>query len=250
MRGSRKSFGLLLALAGTFCLAGQGAITQAAADRYFPGLKSEEVSILKAGTPLVRMSANPRALALRADDPAAREISERFGHLGPNYFAEFMFTLPATAGALDRLEAFLGDPRHFVGIPYYSTRQATTYDLFDKMDIIEKEGAAGESRVRVRQHMEPFGDYAALYESRRAPTSLFFSFQNTEPLIYSYRDLRVAGPGDLGWMLLVREAEGRIWFYGAGGVKAFDLFGVFRSRLEASFMGRIEAFFTAAMKAL
>jgi len=39
-------------------------------------------------------------------------------------------------------------------------------------------------------------------------------------------------------------AEGDRWIlYGIGAVKAFDMFGLLRDRLSASFMGRIEAFF-------
>jgi len=50
------------------------------------------------------------------------------------------------------------------------------------------------------------------------------------------------------WELYVFCHNDGLYVYGVGAVKAFDLFGLFRDRLEPSLMGRVEAFFTYITK--
>ncbi len=219
-------------------------------DRVFVGLDPEEKALIEAGSPVIRTSAHPKAPALQGDSAAAREMRERFGKLDPNYYGEFIYARRFEPALLDALEKLLADPRHFIGLPYHSKRQNTNYDLFDRMAITGSASAGGTTTVKVVQHMEPFAEYPATYTIARRGEALEFSFVNEGPLVYSYQNFRAAGPGDMAWSLYAFEKDGWLWFYGAGGVRAFDLFGVFRSRLEDSFMGRIEAFFRFAMKAI
>ena len=233
------------------CFAEAPTVSAAAVGRAFSGLSAGELGELSQGRAVLRSGANPRSLAIVGENEAAREIRKRFTGLGPNYFAEFMYVVPSTSGYLDSLQGLLADPRKFVGMRYYSKRQATEYSLFDRMALEGNETVAGGgTRTLVRQHMEPFDEYRAAYLSRRIDRTLFFSFENEGPIVYSYQKIKAVGTRDMAWMLYAYESDGCLFLYGAGGVKAFDLFGVFRSRLEASFMGRIEAFFTYAVGAL
>ena len=43
--------------------------------------------------------------------------------------------------------------------------------------------------------------------------------------------------------LLVQTYPGYLFFYGLGGAKAFNCFGLFGNRRDTAFTGRIEAFF-------
>lgn len=232
-------------------LSAQSTVGPSQIGQVFRGLTALELTELAAGRAVIRPHAAPRSLALGVENDVSKEIRERFARLSPNYFAEFLLVLPRAGGGLDRLDDLLSDPRHFIGIPYYSKQNETTYQLFDKIEILATESENARTRVtRVEQHMEPFDDYKARYALSRRGSELSFSFENEDPLVYSYRNLRASGPGDMVWTLYAFERDGALWFYGAGGVKAFDLFGVFRSRLEASFMGRIESFFKFVMASL
>ena len=254
-RGPGRRFGLavlsMVALLGIgFEAFAQSGPSISELDRIFVGLDSGERALLAAGQPVIRTSAHPRASALAGDTAAATALRDRFGKLNPNYYGEFLYVRRFDPAVLNALEKFLSDPRHFVGLPYRSKRNNATYDLFDRMDVRESASAGGATTVRVVQHMEPFAEYQASYRISRRGNELVFSFVNEGPLVYSYQNFKAAGPGDMAWSVYAFEKDGWLWFYGAGGVKAFDLFGAFRSRLEDSFMGRIGAFFGAAMKAI
>ncbi|HUX43058.1 MAG TPA: DUF6675 family protein [Rectinemataceae bacterium] len=249
MRVMRSLAALFLILAALASFAETGP-TAVEIDRVFIGLDAAEKSLLSDGQPVIRTSAHPRASALVGNSATAAALRDRFGKLNPNYYGEFLYVRRFDPVLLDGLEKYLSDPRHFVGLPYRSKRNNAVYDLFDRMDVSESSSSGGATTVTVVQHMEPFAAYRASYRIARRGNELEFSFVNEGPLVYSYQNFKAAGPGDMAWSVYAFEKDGWLWFYGAGGVKAFDLFGAFRGRLEDSFMGRIGAFFGAAMKAI
>jgi len=239
---------LLLTAAGGAAF-GQAGPSAAEIGAVFSGLEAGETAKLSAGNPVLRVSDRAKNLALAGDAGQAADIKGRFAKLGPNYFGEFLYVRRFDPSLLEKLRTYLADPRHFIGIPYYSQRNKATYSLFDRMDVKETKSQGDLAIVLVSQHMEPFDDYEATYSLRRIDGGLVFTFVNDEPIVYNYRHFKAAGPGGMAWSLYAFEKDGWFWMYGAGGVRAFDLFGAFRDRLEDSFLGRIEAFFTSAMKA-
>jgi len=224
-----------------------------AAEPAFRNLSPAEAAAIDSGEVLIRTVRDARSLGLAAASPAADELRSRIAAIRPNYLSEVMAAFPAAddaaASALfARLAAGLSDVEGYVGIPYYSKRNKTTYDLFDKL-VVQSRAALpdGESIVAI-QHMEPFDDYAARYEYRlvgpaRKLMALTFSGVSLGPIIYSYRNLRAVEPGNMVWELYAFRDGDRVLFYGVGAVRAFDLFGAIRDRLEPSFTGRIQAFF-------
>ncbi len=218
------------------------------------GLSADDLDRLAKGAAVIRPAGDYRKLALGAAGSVADELRARVAAIRPNYVTEVLSILPASDAAaadsiLRKLAAALADPKSFIGIPYWSRQQQKTYDLFDKMTIVTRSATAGGQTVEVVQHMEPFDDFGARYEYRLEldaaglATGLRFSGVNLGPIIYSYRNFKAVTPGDMAWELYAFRDGARIVFYGVGAVKAFDLFGAARSRLEASFMGRVEAFF-------
>jgi len=108
-------------------------------------------------------------------------------------------------------------------IPYYSIRQQTTYDLFDKMEVLSRTAQEDGERIEVRQHMEPFDDFRAEYCYARRIGSLIFSGENLDPIIYSYRNLSAVAPHGMRWELYVFEKGEQLYAYGYGAVRAFRL---------------------------
>ena len=214
----------------------------------FLGISKENAAILNRGEPIIRTVRDAEALSLASLDDRTKALRQRVAKLKPNYLTELLLSIPLgkerTASVLlDRLSAALGDVSGYVKIPYWSVRQQTFYDLFDKMEILDRVLLDHGESIEVKQHMEPFDDFRARYEYRKESGSLAFSGVNLDPIVYSYRNLSAVAPGGMLWEMYAFVKEGRLNVYGVGAVKAFDLFGLFRDRLEPSFMGRVEAFF-------
>jgi hypothetical protein len=232
----------------------------------FSGLNAQEFARLQEGEAVIRSVPDARKLALAATGKTADEIRAQVAAIRPNYLSEVMALVSvaddkAASAVLERLAAAVADVKGYIGIPYWSKRQKTFYDLFDKMDIWSTKPLPGGESIEVVQHMEPFDDYGARYDYRlesspgipAAPgkaSALTLSATNLGPIVYSYGGYKAVSPGGMLWSLYVYRDSGRILFYGVGAVKAFDGFGLFRERLETSFMGRVEHFFGFMIKKL
>ncbi len=256
-------FGTAIAASGQSTPSRQPATAPQAA---FRDLNAAEEAVLDGGRAVVRTVRNPKKLGLILPGAQADELRSRIASLKPNYATEVIARVGVkseaeAAALLERLAAALSDVKGYVGIRYYSTRQKTDYDLFDKMDITARTKAASGETIEVVQHMEPFDDFGARYEYRltdsagkdAAPggaAALSFFGSNLGPIVYSYQNFKAVSTGNMIWGLYAFRDGENVVFYGIGGVKAFDMLGIFRDRLEASFMGRVTAFFTAMSEKL
>jgi len=245
-----------LLLGAVLAVAAQAAPSGQPAKAIFRDLNAAEIAVLEGGRAVVRTVRDPKKLALILPGAEADALRSRIASLKPNYATEVIATIGVKSEVeasilLERLAAALADVKGYVGIRYYSTRQKTDYDLFDKMDITARTKAAGGETIEVVQHMEPFDDFGARYEYRLIDSAaLSFFGSNLGPIVYSYQNFKAVNPGNMVWGLYAFRDGDRLVFYGIGGVKAFDMLGIFRDRLEASFMGRVTAFFTAMSEKL
>ena len=202
---------------------------------------------LDSGKAVIREVKNPRELSLKASGAIADELRSRVAALRPNYLSEVVFSAPRRDGAMDYLAAALSDVKGYVGIKYWSKRNETWYDLFDKMELRSRTKADGNETIETWQHMEPFSDYGCRYACRTLPAApeggseLFFQCENTSAI--SFDGIAAVSAGNMVWMLYAFPEGDRILFYGVGAVRAFDMFGVIRDRLQVSFIGRVESFF-------
>lgn len=215
---------------------------------YFANLTSAEAATLDRGEPVIRTVKSVREFGLLPFDNRAVSFRSRFEKLKPNYITELLLSIPVkskeqAAAIIDELALALSDVYGYVKIPYWSVRQQTMYDLFDMIEVLKRTRLEGGESIEVKQHMEPFATFRARYEYRRYPDTLLFSGVNLEPIVYSYKNLKAVASGGMLWELYVFIGGGRLYAYGAGGVNAFDFFGLVRDRLEPSFMGRVDAFF-------
>ena len=217
-------------------------------------LSAEDAARLGRGEAVVRAVGGPKELSLAVGGEFADELRSRIASLRPNYLSEVMLVIPYRKGAVEKLAADLADVKAFVGIPYYSQRNKTTYPLFDKVEIRARGKTSGEESIEAWQHMEPFTDFSSTYLSRLrvaalgSGTELFFKNENTSPI--GYNGIQAVAPGNMVWMLYAFPSGNSIFFYGVGGVRAFDMLGTLRDRLESAFLGRVEAFFTYMSKKL
>ena len=234
MRKARTVLVAVLALA---------AVSAAGAQAAFPGLSAAERATIASGGAVTRVARNADALVVPAAAPGAAALVAEIRALRPNYLVETMASIPAEGRDLGAaLRAALADPESWIGIPYWSERNEKTYDLFDKCVVRSRSNPRpGSETIEALQHMKPFDDYVSRYGLETAPGSVGFSGANLSPLVY--KGVRAVEPGKLQWRIAA-WSEGGYWhFYGVGAVKAFDMLGAARARLEPSFIGRTRAFF-------
>lgn len=212
----------------------------------FRNLSEDERASLSRGEAVFRQPEGWKDLSVPAAAPFYRETEDAVRKGGYNYLGEVLLMMRRAEGdaAIPAMTARLRDVERYAGIPYWSTRQQTWYDLFDWVRVVSGTRTESLGSLEARQFMNPFGEYGSRYEWSFAPTDLSFSGVNTTAL--SYDGIKAVSPGNMIWRFRA-YIQGDYWvFYGLGGVKAFDLFGALRDRLSASFMGRIEAFFRHA----
>jgi hypothetical protein len=226
----------------------------AEAQQPLSGLGADDLLRLSRGEAVIRQVRDARSLALSAKGELADRLISRISALKPNYLSELIFLAPEREGAIESLALALADVKGYIGIPYWSKRQKTYYDLFDKMEITSRTTLEGGERIEAVEHMEPFAEFGCRYAYRASASpsgggsELFFECENTSPI--SYSGISAVSPSHMTWLLYAFPSEGKIVFYGVGAVKAFDMFGVIRDRLETSFLGRVEAFFGYMSKKL
>jgi hypothetical protein len=210
-------------------------------------LGSEDGARLGRGEALVRTVDDPAKLSLAASGELADELRSRIAALDPNYLSEVILVIPYRKGAIEGLAAALADVEGYRSIEYYSKRQKNSYELFDKVEVRARRREAGGEVIEAWQHMEPFSEYGSTYRYSLTPSpagdgkELFFIGENTSPI--SYKGVQAVRSGNMAWILYAFPSGDKIVFYGVGGVRAFDMLGTLRDRLEASFIGRVESFF-------
>jgi hypothetical protein len=207
------------------------------------GLGAAELAALGQGEPVIRLLKGAGELSLPEAAPGGRETRAAVARLKPNYLVEVVASYPSAAlsDALRGLAAALDDVEGYVGIPYYSEKNKKTYDLFDRARVLSRSGEAGAAAIEAAMHMKPFEDYRARYEVSLSAEALLFTGANLDNLVY--KGVKAVKPGEMLWRIVAYRAGDRILFFGVGAVKAFDLFGAARDRLEPSFIGRTRAFF-------
>lgn len=215
----------------------------AVAPKELEGLEPAEVLSLFEGKALIRNHGSKATLRLSAFDAESSSIRKEVSQLNPNYLVELIALIPQVdvSDQLSKLAALLSDIEGYVGIPYWSVREQKTYDLFDRVKVLSSKAIAGGTYIEAEQHMKPFEDYKASYQYTIESDSLAFRSVNLSHL--SYKGVRAVSPGEMKWYLYVFKSGDHLVYYGLGAVKAFDMLGLIRDRLEVSFLGRVGAFF-------
>jgi hypothetical protein len=210
----------------------------------FRGLSESELSTLNLEKPLIRQASSARSLSLAVPGAFPDEIRNQIRTLGANYVGEVIMVVQGNNSqkTLSDIARFLADVEGYVDIPYWSKQNNRTYDLFDKIKVVERTLQPTGEMVVADQHMEPFADYSSRYAYELEGGELRFRSENLTPI--SYKGFASVAPGNMVWYLYGFPKGGATFLYGVGAVKTFDLLGLFSERLKTSFMGRIQAFFS------
>ena len=251
MLALRKALFIFALIASVYAIGAQSAADDLL--RVFTHLTSSELDAVRSGKPLFRTVSDVSMVGLARVDAETENIKKNIAAVRPNYITELLLAIPvenektATILLAD-LVTTLAAVEKYVKIPYWSKRNQKTYDLFDRMTVLRRKPFPDGESIEVVQHMEPFDDFKASYDYRATATSVRFWSSNLHPIVYTYRNFSAVASGNMRWELYAFSRRGMMYVYGVGVVRAFDFMGVFRDRLEPSFLGRVGAFFTHIAK--
>jgi hypothetical protein len=236
MKTARISLSAFFVLAGAAALFAQGLP--------FKNLTEAEKATLLRGESVFRQPNVWKELSVPPSAPFAKDVEDTVRKLGANYIGEVIMVVPKASHPefLLKLVRDLQAVEHHVGIPYWSKRNKRYYDLYSRVTVKDRTGTELKGSLTADENMEPFDDFSARYTWSLTGDRLSFLSTNLTHLAYDGK--KAVSPGDMVWRMET-YSDGDAWvLYGIGAVKAFDMFGLLRDRLSASFMGRIEAFFS------
>jgi len=210
------------------------------------GLNSEELDQLRNNKMVVRSLNSYKDIRLKSGSDETGAILKQFREIHPNFLAEALFVMPVKSGkeqaTLMEVKQFLQSVKQFEDIPYYSKQNGTWNPMFEDINILEKlDSPDGSEKITTVQKMRPFNPYTAVYLYTLSDGILEYDTFNTTPLYYKW--MKGVKEEKMHTTLLVQAHPGYLFFYGLGGARAFDFFGLFGKRLDVAFIGRIKAFF-------
>jgi hypothetical protein len=207
-------------------------------------LSTEESTKLSQGEIIVRNIGSQKKICLNDINDRTSEILADFKKLKPSYLAETIQIRPITSNTsseIKKLHEVLIDVSNYVGIPYYSVRNETWYDLYSSAEVKNHYFSGKKECVNVDFQMNPFGIINTDITTESNSTSLFYKSVNTSKI--KYDGFTCVDPGELISYIYVFNYGSWQIIYGIGGADAPSIFFM-QSRLEAAFVNRITSFCT------
>lgn len=209
-------------------------------------ITKEEIHLLNSNRAVINSLDSYQDIRLQPESSEAKSILDHFKKLRPNFLAEAIFVLPVKVGeeqAVFRdVKRFLQAVKTFGNIPYYSRQNGTWNPMFENIIIQESSVFTdGSEKIITEQMMRPFKTNTSVYRYYLAKNSFLYENFNSTPLYYKW--MKAVDKEEMYTTLFVQAYPGYLFFYGLGGARAFDFFGLFGARLDVAFIGRIEAFF-------
>jgi len=206
-------------------------------------LSEADFTALKSGQILIKNINYHRNMCLaQGCGEVSDELIKDIKKLSPKYLAEVIQIRPYEGNEKlpEKLEEILNNVSDYAGIPYYSERHDTYWDLYDSAEILSVVENGNRKTIRADLEMSPFGTVQENIEIRKDPGSILYIATNLNKLNY-------LGKFDCVWpqkmkicIFLVRDGENWI-LYGIGGVNAPRI-PFFTERIETSFINRIKTF--------
>jgi hypothetical protein len=214
-------------------------------DLPFKGITSDEFAQLERGEILFRILDSYEDISFRNSDTEGEHIIDLLAEVNPNFLAETLMVVPVDEKKdnLGFIRDVLLDVTLFDDIPYFSKQKQKWYPLYQNTQVLSQTNEfPGRDSILTYHKMKPFEPQETKYiYSLQGNTFLFESRNNTN--VY-YKGIKAVKEGNMITFLWVQDEGDRLIVYGVGGASAFTFFGLFGSRLDDSFIGRVEAFFS------
>ncbi len=203
-------------------------------------LTAEEQRMLANGELVIRNIGKAKNISINGINPTLEQVIEEIGNLDPSYLAEVIRMVPYSGNEslLEDLRPIMLDVEDYVGIPYYSERNQTYYDLYSAVDIRSFTDDGSTARLNAIMEMSPFGGIDTDILVQSSDEALYYENTNLNNLKY-HEGITVVKKNCMKSIVTVFRSGDSWILYGIGGVKAPSIFFL-RDRVETSFMNRIK----------
>lgn len=218
------------------------------AELFNKNLTETERESLKTGEVLIKNIAFQKRMCLNSGlYQEADDLIAEIKALNPKYLAEIIQIKPykGNENLPEILEELLYNVSDYEGIPYYSVRAESWYNLYDSAKIISENIVNNDEGKIVKEiqadfEMTPFGTIHETIVLKKSKESVYYSAVNNNKLRY-FDDFDCVWPKKLK-ICIVLINDGENWIlYGTGGVNAPRI-PFFTERIETSFINRIKTF--------
>ena len=206
-------------------------------------LTDEEINQLNNGELLIKNINFKKNISLiQNDDNFSKILLNEIDDLNPKYLAEIIQFKPyeGNENLPAKLKEVLNNVPDYAGIPYYSERTESYWDLYESAEITETINCDDKDIIKAHLYMDPFED---VYETIEL-------YSNENEVLYMAKNdnkLRYLDKFDCVWpermkicIYLFRDGDNWI-LYGIGGVNAPRV-PFFTERIQTSFINRINTF--------
>ena len=209
---------------------------------FISNLSAEDQQRIANGELVIRNIRKAKNMSLNPVNPAAEKLIQTINDLDPAYLAEIIQIRPYAGNEhlIGSLKPLLLDVDSYVGIPYYSERAETYYDLYSSAEVKKLTENGTITEMNAILEMEPFGDIDTAIFLDSTEDSLYYETTNLNKLRY-YDRFTCAKEKKMKSIITAFRVGDSIILYGIGGVDAPNIFFL-RDRIETSFMNRIKTF--------
>ena len=203
-------------------------------------LTEEEQKKLANGELVIRNIGKAKNISVNGLNPTLEQTISAIEDLNPSYLAEVIRMVPYAGNEdiLEKLRPVMLDVEDYVGIPYYSERHDTYWDLYSTVEIKEFTDDGKVAHLNALMEMSPFGDIDTLINVTSGEDTLYYENTNLNNLKY-HEGITVVKKNNMKSIVTVFRSGDSWILYGIGGVKAPSIFFL-RDRVETSFMNRIK----------
>jgi hypothetical protein len=223
----------------TTSLSAQGLFNSKMSDR--------ERAVIDRGEVLIRNIEKSANISINPDvHPAVRRAVDIITKLKPSYLAEVIQVRPYDPALIPRVEEILLDVPSYKGIPYYSERHESFFDLYSSARVKAQQTREGTAIIDAGLVMPPFSPYdvriTVTQDGTTTRASLFYQMENTSRITAEDMSLiTVAKNQGMQSLIVVFPYGDQLVFYGIGGVNA-PVIPVLKERIQVSFINRIKTF--------
>ncbi len=204
-------------------------------------LSASERSSLEKGNVVIRNLKSVKDFCITSTDENIVQAQTTVAAIKPAYLAEVVQVLPYSGNENlpEKISKLVLNISSYAGIPYWSERHKTWFDLYSSAEIKSSSTSGGVQNIKADLVMEPFGLINTSITSQKTGNSYYYTSTNDNTL--KYEGITCVKPGKMKSIICIVK-DGDSWIlYGIGAVNAPDVFFL-RDRIETSFMNRIKTF--------
>lgn len=212
-------------------------------------LTAEDLQKLETGEHIVKNINYQKNMSLNtAQISLGNALHDEISKLSPKYLAEVIQFKPyeGNEDLPERLEETLNNISDYVGIPYYSERSETWYNLYESAEIVSTEIEDNQKTIMADLIMKPFDYVNERIELYSLPDSILYIATNTNKLRYLDKFDCIWPEKMKVCILLFRDGDHWV-LYGLGGANVPRI-PFFTERIQVSLINRINTFCTYIFK--